>query len=116
MNRLATILSEAYNKYLPLAEKSNIYFNLDFTNITTSADDPEQVKKDLDEQLQNAFKHSKAHSEIKVTVRGQKIIISDPNTVLSKAACALLSNPRIQVQSRVGFGTKITILLKTPQS
>lgn len=110
MYRLSLIISEVFNKYLPLADQAKVQLNLDFSDTTKQVQHPEAVKHDLDEQLGSALQHT-VGGEISVTVTDHTITITDQETVLSPAACALLSNRRVTVKSRTGFGTTITIQL-----
>lgn len=111
MYRLSLIISEIYNKYLPLAEKDGIVLNLDFSDTTKEVSDPERVKQYLDEHLDSALKRSDK-GEITIGVDKGAITITDSGTTLSRSACALLSNRYIDVSSRVGFGTTIKIFLQ----
>ncbi len=111
MYRLSLIISEIYNKYLPLAEKDGIVLNLDFSDPTKEISDPDRVKKYLDENLSSTLKRSDK-GEVTIGVSKDAITITDSATTLSHAACALLSNRYIDVTSRVGFGTTVKIFLK----
>lgn len=111
MYRLSLIISEIYNKYLPLAEKDGIVLNLDFTDTTKEISDPERIKQFLDEHLESTLKRSD-RGEVTISVDKEAIMITDTATTLSHAACALLSNRFIDVTSRVGFGTTVRIFLK----
>lgn len=110
MYRLSLIISEIYNKYLPLAEKDGIILNLDFSDTTKEISDPERVKKYLDENLSSALKRSDK-GEVTISVDKTAITVTDSGTTLSHSACALLSNRYIDVSSRVGFGTTVKIFL-----
>ncbi len=110
MYRLSLIISEIYNKYLPLAEKDGIILNLDFSDTTKEIADPERVKKYLSEHLDSTLKRSDK-GEVTIGVDKEAITITDTGTTLSHAACALLSNRFIDVTSRVGFGTTVKIFL-----
>lgn len=113
MCRLSLIISEIYNKYLPLAEKGNIALNLDFSDTTKTVDDPETIKADLDKHLSSALNRS-GRGEISITVEEDAIVVIDSGTTLSKPICALLSKGRVHVNSRVGFGTTVRISLLPP--
>jgi len=108
MYRLSLIISEIYNKYLPLAEKEGIVLNLDFSDTTKEIPDSDRVKKFLDEQLESTLKNSD-HGEVTISVDKEAITVTDTATTLSPSACALLSNRYIDVKSRVGFGTTVRI-------
>ena len=111
MYRLSLIISEVYNKYLPLAEKAGVTLNLDFPDTTQEVKEPEKVKKELDEQIGSALKRT-IKGEVAVEVKKGQIVIRDTGTVLSRPVCEMLSkNERISVTSRVGFGTKVIIRL-----
>lgn len=111
MYRLSLIISEIYNKYLPLAEKDGIILNLDFSDTTQEIADPERIKKFLDEHLSSTLKRSD-QGEVTIRVDQIAITITDTATTLSHAACVLLSNRYIDVTSHVGFGTTVKIFFK----
>ena len=113
MYRLSLIISEIYNKYLPLAEKGSIALNLDFSDTTKTVDDPETIKSDLEKHLSSALDRSN-RGEISIAVEENAIVITDSGTILSKPVCALLSKGRVNVASRVGFGTTVSISLLPP--
>lgn len=115
MYRLSLIISEIYNKYLPLAEKGDISLNLDFSDTTQTVTDPESIKADLDKHLGSALSRSE-RGEISIAVEQNAIIITDSGTILSKPICTLLSKGRVSITSRVGFGTtvRISLLPSTP--
>ncbi len=114
MYRLSLIISEIYNKYLPLAEKDGIILDLDFSDTTKEISDPDRIKQFLDEHLSSALKRSDKGTggEVTIGVTKEAITITDSATTLSHAACALLSNRYIDVSSRVGFGTTVKIFFK----
>lgn len=114
MYRLSIIISEIYHKYLPLAEKAEIQLNLDIPDTSLNVDDPEIIRTELEESLNNAMKRT-PRGEIKISVQGKKIIVSDSGTTLSPAACSLLSRGRISAKSKVGFGTTVEIDLTKPK-
>lgn len=111
MYRLSLIISEIYNKYLPLAEQDGIILNLDFSDTTKQISDPDRVKQDLESHLNSALKRSDA-GEVSISVDKTAVSITDTGTTLSPSACALLSNRYIDVSSRVGFGTTVKIFLQ----
>ena len=111
MGKLSTVISKLYQKYQPLASAAKIELDLDIRSDET-IDDEKALSADLEKQLDSALKRA-PQGQIKISVRNQKITISDNGTVLSKPVCKLLSNNRIQVKSRTGFGTKVSIDLNT---
>ncbi len=113
MYRLSLIISEVYNKYLPLAEKGRVALNLDFSDTTKTVDDPEAIKADLEKHLGSALDRS-VSGEVSIAVESDAIIITDSGTTLSKPLCSLLSRGRVNVTSRVGFGTTVRISLLPP--
>ena len=113
MYRLSLIISEVYNKYLPLAEKGRVALNLDFSDTTKTVDDPEAIKADLEKHLGSALDRS-ISGEVSIAVESDAIIITDSGTTLSKSLCSLLSHGRVKVTSRVGFGTTVRISLLPP--
>lgn len=112
MYRLSLIISEIYNKFLPLAEKSRVQLSLDFPDTTQEIDDPETIKNDLEQHLNSVLDRTK-NGKITIAVRKNQISITDTGTILSKPICALMSNSRVQVKSRVGFGTTAVIKLNS---
>lgn len=113
MYRLSLIISEIYNKYLPLADKSRIQLDLDFPDTTQNVSDPDQLKQELDQKLDSLIKNSKGN-HIAINVDSNAITLTDDATTLSPTLCKLLSNQRVTVKSRVGFGTTITFALSKP--
>ncbi len=113
MYRLSLIISEVYNKYLPLAEKGRVALNLDFSDTTKTVDDPEAIKADLEKHLSSALDRS-ISGEVSIAVESDAIVITDSGTTLSKPLCSLLSRDRVNVTSRVGFGTTVRISLLPP--
>lgn len=114
MHRISLIINEIYHKFLPIAERSGITINLSCPDPLIQIDNPEQLKADLEQSLNDVLNRTNA-SEIQISVDRKAIIISDPETILSHTACALLSRNFLKIDSRVGFGTTITIALQRPQ-
>lgn len=110
MHRLSLIIGEIYNKFLPLAENSKVQLSLDFPDTTQEISDPDVLRADLEQHLNSALNRSKG-GKVTVTVRKNQITITDSGTILSKPICNLMSNARVQVKSRIGFGTTVTINL-----
>ena len=111
MERLSDTINEIYRKYLPIVQKHGITLNLDFPDTTITIhekSEKERLKKALDRTLKSATSRTKSGC-ITISVRPGKIIVSDSGTILSKSACDLLSGEHIEVKSRVGFGTTVTI-------
>lgn len=110
MYRLSLIINEVYLKYLPLAEKVGITLNLDFPDTTTEIEKEksERVKLSIDKSLRSAIKTS-LKGEIKIEVLKNKIVISDSGTVLSEAARKVLEAMNLEVKTKIGFGTTVTI-------
>lgn len=110
MQRLSIVISEIYNKYLPLANQHGIQLNLDFPDSTLEINDSEAVKQALDNHLGSTLKRAE-HGHITISVGKDAIKITDSGTILSKTICQLLSKGHLTVKSRVGFGTTATISL-----
>lgn len=108
MERLSEIISRLYEKYLPKIKAVGITFDLDFPDTTIIVKDKERVEKDLDKSLSSAITRAK-NGKIKITVRKNKITVSDSGLVLDRSTCEKLSNDYVKVKSRVGFGTTVTI-------
>ena len=116
VERLSDTINEIYKKYLPIVQKHGVTLNLDFPDTTITIhekSEKERLKKTIDKALKSAAERTKSGC-INITVRPKKIIISDSGTTLSKSACEMLSGKYIEVRSRVGFGTTVTISA-TPQ-
>lgn len=111
MYRLSLIISEIYNKFLPLAEQNDIQLNLDLVDTNVVAEELDGVKSDIEKAVSEAIGRS-AGGEISVQVNKQEIVIADTGTTLSRPICAMLSGKHIHVSSRVGFGTKVRISLE----
>ncbi len=111
MYRLSLIISEIYNKFLPLAEKNGIQLNLDLIDSDVVTEELTGIKDDVEKAISEAIGRS-AQGEIAIQVNRKEIIISDTGTTLSRPVCALLSGKYIDVSSRVGFGTKVRISLE----
>ena len=108
--RVTEIISEAYQKYLPIVKKLGLTLDIDFPDTTLTIHEHERVRKDLDKTLRSAVKRSTPkNGRISITVRPGEIIITDNGTILSKTTCDLLSSEHVKVTSRVGFGTKAVI-------
>ena len=108
MYRLSLVINEIYNKYLPLAEKAGISLNLDFPDPTVKVKDPARIKKNLDKHIESAFGRT-ISGEISINVFRDKIVLKDTGTVLSKPLIKLLSGEKIEIKSKPGFGTTVTI-------
>lgn len=115
MYRLSIIIGEIYNKYLPLAEKNGVSLSLDYPDTTAEITNPEELKADLEKHLDSALSRSE-RGQITIAARRDYILISDTGTVLSQPVCKLLSNSRIEVKSRVGFGTTVKIRLQSTKN
>lgn len=112
MYRLSVIINDLYLKYLPLAERAGLKLNLDLKDPTIEIEDGEKVKKAVEKNLQAVVDKS-YKGEITISVGHDELTISDSGTVLSPTACALLSNERVEVKSKVGFGTTVTIRFRS---
>lgn len=108
MYRISLIISEVYQKYLPLAEQNRIQLNLDLGESTAETDNPKEIQQELEKHLDSALQRSN-QGEITVSIKGSEIMITDTGTTLSHPVCALLSKGRVTVKSRVGFGTSVII-------
>lgn len=108
MYRLSIIINEIYLKYLPLAAKAGLTLNLDFPDTTIQVQDGEKIKKDVEKTIRSALSKS-IKGEITIAVSKGKIVITDTGTVLSKTLINMLENDHIEIKSRVGFGTVVTI-------
>ena len=108
MYRLSIIINKIYLKYLPLASKAGLTLNLDFPDTTLTVEDGEKIKKDVEKTVSSAVSKS-IKGEITIAVSKGKVVITDTGTVLSKTMIKMLTNDHIDIKSRVGFGTVVTI-------
>ena len=110
MIKLSEIINRVYRKYQPILEKVGISLNLDFPD-TSLMIEPGRGNLELmiEKNMRAATKRVRYGDSISISIRKGKIMISDTGTVLSKAACAVLSSERVSVKSRVGFGTSVEI-------
>ncbi len=118
MYHLSLIISEIYNKFLPLAEQNGIQLDLDVVDSTVIAKELSGIQEDVEKALSETISRSDK-GKISIKVNRQEIIISDTGTTLSHALCSLLSSKYVDVKSRVGFGTTIRInleRLKNPEN
>lgn len=108
MQRVALILQEIYNHFLPLAQAKEICLDLDLIAPDTVTAELEALQTDIEQALSAAIDRA-PKGKILVQLTHHQIIITDTGTTLSSTACALLSTKNITVKSRPGFGTKVTI-------
>ena len=83
MYRLSLIISEIYNKFLPLTEKGEVRLNLDFSDTTKEVSNPEEIRQALEQALDSAFQRTD-RGDISITVNNSEIVITDQGTILSK--------------------------------
>lgn len=114
MYRISIIIGEIYSKYLPFAEKNKITLNLDISDSAFTVNEAEELKNQLDEHLKSALKRTPG-GEITIALHDKILSITDNGTILSKPICKLLSRGHINVTSRVGFGTTVSINLNSSQ-
>lgn len=108
MYRLSIIIEDVFRKYLPIAEKLGVTFDIDFPDPTKRISSPSRVKEPLDKHVSSALKRTKG--AVKVLVKQDGIEILDNGTVLSPVSLALINKPdHIIAKSRVGFGTSVFI-------
>ena len=108
MDRIADTINKIYQKYLPIVKKLGITLDIDFPDTTLTIRERERIERDLDKTMKSAVDRTR-HGRILITVRPGVIIVRDDGTILSRAACKLLSHEHVEVKSRVGFGTTVTI-------
>lgn len=109
MERVSEIINKIYLKYLPIVKKLGITLDVDFPDTTLTIREKERVERDIDKTVRSAVSRTKNNGRIVITVRPGKIIVTDNGTILSKTTCELLSTEHVEVKSRVGFGTTVTI-------
>lgn len=109
MERISETINKIYQKYLPIVKKIGVTLDVDFPDTTLTISERERVERDLDKTMRSAVSRSKSKGKIVITVRPGRIIIADNGTTLSKTTCDLLTTEHIEVKSRVGFGTTVTI-------
>lgn len=108
MENIAETINKIYQKYLPIVKKLGVSLDVDFPDTTLTIGGKEHIEKALDKSVKSAVSRSRG-GHITITVRPGKIIVKDNGTTLSKAACKLLTTEHVEVKSRVGFGTTVTI-------
>lgn len=110
MYRISAIIEEAFARFLPLAEKRGVGFDIDFPDPTMRIARPSLVRKPLFEQLPLAVERAEKRVSLAVTRTG--VIIRDDGVALSPVAVKeLCSDENVLVKSRVGFGTEVKIKL-----
>ena len=109
MERVSEIINKIYLKYLPIVKKLGITLDIDFPDTTLTIREKERVERDIDKTVRSAVSRTKNNGRIVIIVRPGKIIVTDNGTILSKTTCELLSTEHVEVKSRVGFGTTVTI-------
>ncbi len=109
MYRLSAVIEEMFTKYLPLAEKRNVKFNLDFPDSTRRISRVFTVKKMLDKHLELAIK--RAQHEVSLKVLSDDISIKDDGVALTPEKIEELKGEDeiVIIKSRVGFGTDVKI-------
>ncbi len=116
MKRLSVMISDIYNKYLPFSKSQRIAFDLNVSEFDGDIVDIDEIESHLDEQLQNLLKESREHGAISLGIENGYIVIRDSETILSPLVCQALSKGRVEVKSRVGFGTTIYISTESKKS
>ena len=109
MERLSEVINKIYLKYLPIVKRIGITLDIDFPDTTLTIRERERVERDLDKAVKSAVSRTKNKGRIVITARPGKVIVTDNGTILSKTTCDLLTTEHIEVKSRVGFGTTVTI-------
>ena len=112
MERISETINKIYLKYLPIVKRVGVTLDVDFPDTTLTIREKERVERDLDKTMESAVKRAKNNGRIVIQVRKGKIIIKDNGTILSKTTCDLLSTEHVKVESRLGFGTTVTIQAK----
>lgn len=115
MNKIALVISEAYNKVLPEVKRYKVQFNLEINDYESTTEQADELATEIENHLKSALKRTR-EGEIKITVKNGEIAISDTGTTLSRPVCQLLSHGNVSVKSRVGFGTTVKINLKSDKS
>lgn len=116
MKQISLLISDIYNKYLPLSKDRNVELNLsavDTASELDAASDIEEIQENLDEHMQKLLNKSRHHGVISLGIQQDYIVIRDSDTILSPLMTAALSHGRVEVKSRVGFGTTIYISIKS---
>lgn len=109
MKRLSLIISDIYNKYSPTLKDQKIVFDLNVSEFDEDVADAEDIESHLDKQLKNLLKESRKHGAISLGIEKGRVVIRDSETVLLPLVCRAFSGRRVEVKSRVGFGTAIYI-------
>lgn len=112
MERISETINKIYLKYLPIVKRVGVTLDVDFPDTTLTIREKERVERDLDKTMESAVKRAKNNGRIIIQVRKGKIFIKDNGMILSKTTCDLLSTEHVKVESRLGFGTTVTIQAK----
>lgn len=102
---IRSIVNEIYKKYLNLADKKHIIFDLDFPDPTQKITNPTTLKQDLNQILNLLFSQPDLKS-INLIIKKEQIVIK-ANILLPKK----LFLPNFNFSSRFGFGTKVILPL-----
>ncbi|MDO4612374.1 MAG: hypothetical protein Q4B29_02880 [Candidatus Saccharibacteria bacterium] len=108
MERLSKIIQPIYQKFLPEAKKKNICFNLDFPDTTLKVANACDLEKKLSKILKVAFKRS-TNESVSIFVHPGKVTIKDTGILLDNVTRENFKKDNLEVKSRIGFGTEITI-------
>lgn len=110
MYRISAIIEEAFREFLPLAEKREVGFDLDFPDPTLRVERPSLVRKPLLALLPQAVE--RAERKVSLAVTKTAVVICDDGVALSPSAVRELVSgfENVKAKSRVGFGTEVKIL------
>ena len=116
MNRIANIIGPFYQDILMLCEKLKISINLDLENPSLHILDEERLRAFLRDELTRAFKGTKAGDKItisQVTTPDNRIKFSVKSSgkFLTQEQKARIRAEGLEVSSRYGYGTTISIIL-----
>jgi len=119
MAKVSDVLISLYKIALPFCERRKIALNLDLADPSLTVDISERILKyELRTYIQNSFSRTKQGAITIGSKSGQKdvlIFIKDTGSAIPKSQrTAMEANPHVQVHSRHGYGTTIT--LKYPKT
>ena len=116
MYKLSHTLTKIYNYYLPTCFAKSIELNLDLEDPSITTASPSNIKDTLTPLVEAAI--ARIDKKGSITIRASKekshiiISISDTGVALTRSEQAAIETKKIEVTSRHGYGTTITLTTK----
>ncbi|MBQ3348292.1 hypothetical protein IJG90_02120 [Candidatus Saccharibacteria bacterium] len=109
MEYISEIISQFYQKYLPITQKLHLSLELDFPDTTLTTGSPAQLSRTLDRAMRTMITQSHPGDQIRLAISPRTITLTNNNTILPPSACQNLASTNIRIKSRVGFGTNFIL-------